>query len=381
MQIFVEANKEPVNKIEIVERKGLGHPDSMIDGICEAASREISKFYIKEKGFILHHNLDKGLIVGGVAQPVFGGGKIIQPPEITVAGTTSIIKNIDDVRKILYDAATEYIYKNIKNADKLSTEIKIRIHPGSKDLVALYQSFEKGQIPLANDTSFGVGFYPLTKLEKLVLEVENFLNSKKIKSKYNFLGEDIKVMGIRHDNEVSITIAAAFVSEFIESYEDYYNKKTRIKEKLEKEFKNVNFSLNTADSGENIYITVSGVSWENGDDGQVGRGNRCNGLITPFRFTSLEAVCGKNPVSHVGKIYNLMATELSKKIYEDFGVANEIIMVSKIGKPIDEPLIGIKCFSKIKREKEIKNFVLNNLNKNSFDDLKEKIIEGKVRTF
>jgi len=281
----------------------------------------------------------------------------------------------------LYDAAVEYVYKNIKNADKLSPEIKIKIHPGSVDLVGLYESFSSGQTPLANDTSFGVGFYPLTRLENLVLEVENFLNSKKIKSKYNFLGEDIKVMGIRHDNEFFMTIAAAFVSEFIESYEDYYNKKAKVKEKLEKEFEDVNFSLNTADSDKNIYMTVSGVSWENGDDGQVGRGNRCNGLITPFRFTSLEAVCGKNPVSHVGKIYNLVATELSKKIYDELKVPNEIIMVSKIGKPIDEPFVGIKCFDKNKKEKEIKSFVLNNLNKNLFDELKEKIIEGKIRTF
>jgi len=381
MQIFIEREPSTIKKMEIVERKGIGHPDSVIDGICEEASREISKFYIKEKGFILHHNLDKGLIVGGVAQPVFGGGKIIQPPEIIIAGTASIIKNIDDIRKILYDTATEYLFKNIKNTPKLSPEIKIKIHPGSLDLVALYQSFNKSQTPLANDTSFGVGFYPLTKLENFVLEVENFLNNKKTKSTYNFLGEDIKVMGTRYEDEISMTIAAAFVSEFIESYEDYYEKKIKIKEKLEKEFDQIKFSINTADKDENIYMTVSGVSWENGDDGQVGRGNRCNGLITPFRFTSLEAVCGKNPVSHVGKIYNLMATELSKKIYDEFKIPNETIMLSKIGKPIDEPLVGVRCFDKNAKEEKIKKFILENMNKENFYELTEKIIRGEIKTF
>ncbi|MCS7123516.1 MAG: methionine adenosyltransferase, partial [Candidatus Aenigmarchaeota archaeon] len=319
MQIYIEASKKTINKIEVVERKGLGHPDSVIDGVCESSSKELSKFYIEEKGFILHHNLDKGLIVGGVAQPAFGGGKIIQPPEIIVAGTASIIKNIDDIRKLIYDATIEYVAKNIRNSEKLSPEIKIKIHPGSVDLVALYQSFSKGDIPLANDTSFGVGFYPFTKLEKMVLDVENFLNSEKFKRKHEFLGEDIKVMGIRYEDKIDITVAAAFISEFVQNKEDYYHKKMQLKEKLEKEF-DANFSINTADSGENIYLTVSGVSWENGDDGQVGRGNRCNGLITPFRFTSLEAVSGKNPVSHVGKIYNLLATELSKEIFEEFDV-------------------------------------------------------------
>ncbi|MEM5878643.1 MAG: methionine adenosyltransferase, partial [Candidatus Aenigmatarchaeota archaeon] len=344
--------------IEIVERKGIGHPDSVIDGICEFSSKEISKFYLKEKGFILHHNLDKGLIVGGVADPVFGGGKIIQPPEIVVSGTASIIKNIDDMRKILHDQVIEYLDKNIRYFEKLNPEIEIKIHPGSNDLVKLYESFSNGQTPLANDTSFGVGFAPLTKLEKTVLEVENTLNMK-FRKKNEFVGEDIKVMGVRDGNNIDITVAMAFVSEFIQNTNDYYEKKAKVKEFLEKNFSNVNFMINTADSGDNIYLTVSGVSWENGDDGQVGRGNRCNGLITPFRFMSLEAASGKNPVSHVGKIYNLFATQLSEKVQKHFDLKNvEIIMVSKIGKPIDEPFVGVKYFSDNKiSEKELKEFV------------------------
>ncbi|MBU5688085.1 MAG: methionine adenosyltransferase [Candidatus Aenigmarchaeota archaeon] len=380
MQIFFEKTKSFINNIEIVERKGIGHPDSVIDGICEAASRELSKFYMDEKGFILHHNLDKGLIVGGVAQPVFGGGKIIQPPEVIVAGTASIIKNIDDIRKLLYDSTIEYIEKTIINAEKLSPEIKIKIHPGSTDLVTLYQSFSNGDIPLANDTSFGVGFYPLTKLEKMILDVEKFLNDKSFKKKNRFLGEDIKVMGVRNDREINITVAAAFVSEFVHNKEDYYDKKMKIKEKLEKNF-DVKISINTADSGENIYLTVSGVSWENGDDGQVGRGNRCNGLITPFRFTSLEAVAGKNPVSHVGKIYNLLATELSKEIYEELKIENEIILLSQIGRPIDEPFVGVRYVSEKSKEKEIKNFLINNIERSRFSELTEKILKGELKVF
>ncbi|MFH8080685.1 MAG: methionine adenosyltransferase [Candidatus Aenigmatarchaeota archaeon] len=380
MQIYLERFRNKVNTIEVVERKGLGHPDTVIDGICESASRELSKFYIKEKGFILHHNLDKGLIVGGVAQPVFGGGKIIQPPEIIVAGTASIIKNMDDVRKLLYDTTLEYILKNISNAEKLSPEIKIKIHPGSVDLVNLYQSFNKGEIPLANDTSFGVGFYPLTKLENMVLEVEQFLNSKNFKKKHQFLGEDIKVMGVRHESEFNITVAAAFISEFVDSVEDYYYKKSKLKEILESKFE-AKFEINTADKGENIYLTVSGVSWENGDDGQVGRGNRCNGLITPFRFTSLEAVAGKNPVSHVGKIYNLLAMEVSKKLYEEVGVENEIILVSKIGKPIDEPFVGVRYLAEKKKDNIIKRFLMENIQKQKFFELTEKILNEEVRIF
>ena len=39
-------------KAEVVERKGLGHPDTLCDGIAEAVSRALSKEYIKETGNI-----------------------------------------------------------------------------------------------------------------------------------------------------------------------------------------------------------------------------------------------------------------------------------------------------------------------------------------
>ncbi|MEM1761829.1 MAG: methionine adenosyltransferase, partial [Desulfurococcaceae archaeon] len=60
-------------KVELVERKGLGHPDYIADSASEAASRMLCKYYLKEFGTILHHNLDKTLLVGGQASPRFGG--------------------------------------------------------------------------------------------------------------------------------------------------------------------------------------------------------------------------------------------------------------------------------------------------------------------
>lgn len=48
--------------------------------------------------------------------------------------------------------------------------------------------------------------------------------------------------------------------------------------------------INAADNYEKdiVYLTVTGTSAECGDDGQVGRGNRANGLITPYRPMTLE---------------------------------------------------------------------------------------------
>ncbi|MDG7047205.1 MAG: methionine adenosyltransferase, partial [Nitrososphaerota archaeon] len=86
------------------------------------------------------------------------------------------------------------------------------------------------------------------------------------------------------------------------------------------------------------YLTVTGLSAENGDDGAVGRGNRVNGLITPSRPMTLEAAAGKNPVTHIGKIYSLFSFDLSKKIYDKFGLKNQLTMLGRIGDDIRDPL-------------------------------------------
>jgi len=388
MKIFVERlNQKPVcdQKIEIVERKGVGHPDSLTDAICEASSRVISQYYLEKEGFICHHNLDKGLLVGGVSNAVFGGGEIIERPDAIIAGTATIINSIDDIKKLIYEEVDRYFDQNLRLADKLNPEIFVRIHPGSQDLVNIFKRFSKGEIPLANDTSFGVGFAPMSLLETTVYNAEKFLNSTQTKKKYPFIGEDIKVMGSRNDGNLELTVAMAFVSKFVPSLEEYYNQKEKIKELLENKFKNDDMlvSVNTSDDKDSIYLTVTGTSWENGDDGQVGRGNRSNGLITPCRPMSLEAVAGKNPISHVGKIYNLKAQEIADKLHDNFNVREvQVEMLSKIGKPINDPFIGIKYISNGDfSQRDAEQIVSECLSKEGFDSLVKEILKGSVSVF
>jgi len=388
MKIHIEKlNQTPVfkQKIEIVERKGVGHPDSLTDAICESASRVVSNYYIEKQGFIHHHNLDKGLLVGGSSNPVFGGGEIIENPTAIVAGTATIIESIDDIKKLIYEEVDKYFDESLRFADKLNPEIMINIHPGSEALVDIFKRFSKGEIPPANDTSFGVGFAPMSQLETTVLKVENFLNSKETKNKFPFIGEDIKVMGSRNDNNTNLTVAIAFVSQFVSSLEEYYDQKEKIRELLEKRFKTdgMRVSVNTCDTKESVYLTVTGTSWEMGDDGQVGRGNRANGLITPCRTMSLEAVAGKNPVSHVGKIYNLKAQEIADKINNVFKLSEvQVQLLSQIGRPINDPFVGIKYIANGDvRQSEIENIISNSLSREGFENLIQSLLKGSISVF
>ena len=352
------------NPVEIVERKGTGHPDTICDNLAEELSVALCKLYLEEFGFVQHHNVDKALLVGGVADPRFGGGEIITPIEIYLVGRAIKEKNGKPlpVDELAVEVAKEWLRKNIKNldADK-HVIITPKIRPGSKDLVELFERFaKKGEVPLANDTSFAVGYAPFDDLEKVVYNTERYLNSEEFKREHPYLGEDIKVMGVRLGDKIRITIAAAFVDRYMESVDDYLAKKEIVKQKaLENAAKYTNkeveIFVNTADNPADgsVYITVTGTSAEAGDDGQVGRGNRPNGLITPYRPMTLEAAAGKNPVSHVGKIYSAVANIIANRVVNEIEEIEEAYcyMVSQIGKPITEPQA---CDVKVRTKRDIK---------------------------
>jgi S-adenosylmethionine synthetase len=329
----------------MAERKGIGHPDTMCDCIAEEISVALSKYYLDQFGSILHHNVDKALLVGGSSQPAYHGGKILEPIEIILAGraTDEVNGKRIPVHEIAGHAAKNWLQNNLRFVDVgKNVRITTKIRKGSQDLVELFQRFGKGEIPLANDSSFGVACYPYSFLEKNVLKIEWLLNSKSVKQNFPFIGEDIKVMGVNSPGGAHYTIAIAIIDRFISDVDDYIRKIAQVRHLIAGQF-NVDqntIEINTADNyqKESIYLTVSGTSAEAGDDGEVGRGNRINGLITPYRPMSLEAIAGKNPISHIGKIYNYVAFDLSKAICENhFAEAAEVYMVSQIGKPITQP--------------------------------------------
>lgn len=333
---------------EYVERKGIGHPDSLIDGIVDETSHELSRQYLNEFGTILHHNVDKGLIIGGASRVGFGHGAITKKIEIIVTGraTEGVGDRTVDIDHIAKDVTAKYLKAHTRF---LNIEDEVSIHSkiarGSVDLTNIFQR-AKGSVPLANDTSFGIGFAPFSTTEQLVLETERYLNSKEYKKKMPAVGEDIKVMGMRDRNAITLTVAIAFVAKWVPNIAAYKEYKEKITADIKKNAKKVSgedvqVHINTGDNeeGGDVYLTKSGLSCEAGDDGSVGRGNRVNGLITPFRHMSLEAAAGKNPVNHIGKIYNILATEMAQKIAQEYPDIKEcdIAILSQIGKPISEP--------------------------------------------
>jgi len=339
--------------LEICERKGLGHPDYMCDAIMNEVSIELSKEYLRRYNTILHHNLDKGLLAAGVSQMKFGGGEIISPM-LMVYGDRATFQADDEripVDEIAIHSTKEWLRKNMRFIDPdIHLRYQSEIKTGAASLQDIFE--RKGKFLGANDTSAAVGFAPLTEMEKLILNLERHLNSRAFKREFPESGEDIKVMGNRRDRRVDLTIAMAFVDRFVDGEQDYFRKKSEIEDAIREHvnanygFEAVNIGLNVLDvrgRGINgLYLTVLGTSADGGDSGQVGRGNNVNGIIPLNRPTSSEAAAGKNPVSHVGKIYNVLSYRIADEIAKQVSGLKEtyVWLLSNIGQPINEPKVA-----------------------------------------
>jgi len=397
--ICVEQYMEtPIEKqqIELVERKGIGHPDSIADGLAEAVSRALCKEYIDKCGMILHHNTDETQIAAGHSIPKFGGGQVVHPIYILLVGrATKEFKGIDIATDTIgLKTARNYLKNTIPNLD-LDSDVVLdcKFGQGSSDLSDVFG--RDGYVPMANDTSFGVGHAPFSELENIVYNTErSLIEDLKKKKGFNAIGEDIKVMGLRNGEDITLTICCGMVDKYVDDMGAYIN----YKEQLESYVKdlvtkyttrNVNVFINTADDIEHqsVFLTVTGTSAEMGDDGSVGRGNRSNGLITPNRPMSMEATSGKNPINHIGKIYNLLSTQIARKIAADIDGIDDVYvkLLSQIGQPIDKPLVasiqisvkdGVKFDSMRKEAEGIADEWLGNTK-----NITEMVSKGKLDTF
>ena len=391
-------------EIEIVERKGIGHPDSISDGIAQAVSNALCDMYQKElgEGNILHHNTDEVQITAGDSDPEFKGGIIRKPIDIllTGRGVSEYEKDGEIIKfpleRTAIKAAKDFLDDTIINLDvELDTVVECKIGHGSGDLVDVFDRSPEA-IPKSNDTSFGVGFAPLSEVENLVLATEELLNSKEFKKDHPAVGQDIKVMGLREGDKIDLTIACAMVSKYLSNPDEYKQVRESLKgivEDLAREYtdREVNVFVNTGDDDSasdksGYYLTVTGTSAEMGDDGSVGRGNRANGLITPCRPMSMEATSGKNPVNHVGKIYNVLANKMANDaVSEVEGIKQmHIMLLTQIGSPINEPTASIQVILDDGLElNDVEDSIKEVINRNldNIRDITKLVIEGKARTF
>jgi S-adenosylmethionine synthetase len=382
-------------EVEIVERKGIGHPDSICDGIAESVSRALSQLYLDRVGKVLHYNTDETQLVAGRAAPAYGGGEVVEPIYVLIVGRATKEYEGEQlpVDSTALAAAREYLAEAIPELE-YGTDIvvDVKLGEGSGDLQDVFGE-ETQQVPMANDTSFGVGHAPLTETETIVREAERALNGR-YHDEHPEVGPDVKIMGKREGDQIDITVAAAMVDQYVDGLDEYDEAVDDVQDFVtnlaeDHTDREVHVDVNTADDYDDgsVYLTVTGTSAEQGDDGSVGRGNRANGLITPNRPMSMEATSGKNPVNHIGKIYNLLSTRIAESVTDEVdGIRDlQVRLLSQIGRPIDEPhvadaqLVTEEGVALGDIEAEVLDIVDRELA--NVTDVTRSVIDGDVSTF
>lgn len=400
-------------QMEVVERKGDGHPDTLADSLAECLSKEYSRYTLKKFGIVLHHNFDKVGLLGGMSEVSFGSGKLIRPIRILLNGRASVLFGDEriPVKELLEKTAYNFMLEKFPS---INPETDILIHyninsassPGqvysnSKEIIKHnrkhwftprgYEDLPELTNLFSNDTAIACAYAPLTPAEKATLYLEQKLNSPKFKKHgHEWIGTDIKIVTFRINNFFKLTICIPQIAKYVNNLQDYKsNIKTIRKEitdwvvqslSVENPEMKIEVYINTRDNyqGYELYLTSIGSSIESGDEALVGRGNRINGLITPFRPMSIEGIYGKNPVYHVGKLYNLIAQLSAIEIAECYERYVEVYLLSQSGRDIYDPfgcIVAIDDTMTISKD-ELFNIIWRNIER--IPKFTKDIVYGKI---
>ncbi len=326
--------------IEFVERKGLGHPDTICDRLAEELACQLARDYIEHTGAVRHFNVDKAILAAGAVDIGFGGGHHVKASKLVLVGKATYGFGWEPDSDALAAQFHKRLLELLPDASADAFEVEVWLNHSSADLAAVVHA--ETIAPLANDTSFAAVSLPRSVLESVVHDTEIHLNGDEYRAAVP-IGRDIKVMGARNRDQMTITVAAPVLAHAVpdrDAYDAVIDRVTADTTDLASAIagRPVTVRVNQADQEDSVYLTLTGTSAEAGDDGQVGRGNRFGGLITPYRPMSLEAAAGKNPAAHVGKTYHAIGSDISDHLTALPEVDEVTIrLLSSIGHPVTDP--------------------------------------------
>ncbi|MEK3864595.1 methionine adenosyltransferase [Paenibacillus sp. FSL H7-0716] len=353
---IIKDKKTNIEKLsfELVERKGVGHPDTICDAIAERASRYYSQYFMDTYGRVAHHWFDKVMLIGGLSQIEFGRGELIKPYKVIFAGKGAKTYSNDNIPlyNILFKAAKDVLGEVLTGFDATKHLVvvdEIVNYHGAGRSNSRYQpmiledlaSLDRTDL-VSNDCNLLSSYTPLSTLEMLVLYTEQYINGKLFKERFPETGWDVKLVGSREYEEYKLLINLPFIAGKVDSVDTYFQLKNQIYKDImtfiyDNFAREVQLTINPQDKNGKYYLTALGSVADTGDVGVVGRGNRINGLICPMRSMSIEAPSGKNPLDHTGKIYGYLGEKLSKQIYQEIGKPNEVHIFTSKEAPLEQP--------------------------------------------
>lgn len=341
--------------LEVVERKGRGHPDTLTDGLAEELSVRYCLYTRERFGKILHHNFDKVGLLGGASDARLGEGRMLAPIRVLLNGRASarFADEVIPLQALLQEWATAFLTRELPmldpgrhlafhyNVSGANTAGYPVVDFAPRSDLDLFQAHQL----LSSDTATICVQYPPTPVERMVLAVEQRLTSDDYRAARPWLGSDIKVMACGTPSSVSITACVPQIAAHVADLPAYRANLERVLVDIQSLVElhlpsaRVDVRLNTLDDYDrgSLYLTVLGSCIESGDEGMVGRGNRPSGFISVLQPFSGEAACGKNPVFFPGKVYTAAGKELARRLHEASGERIDVWLMSQEGRPLSDP--------------------------------------------
>jgi S-adenosylmethionine synthetase len=402
-QFVVELGAPEPPAFTIVERKGAGHPDTLADQLAETLSRVYARETLATFGAVLHHNFDKLALLGGASEVRYGRGRMLAPVRVLVNGRAT--RRCGDaaiaVDDLIVSTVRDFFGERLPElASHLSIDLNVTSNASPGAVLVDGKGAERANwfAPasadalreqrglFANDTSLGTGWAPENDIEMFVRYLADVFSAPNpFRLARPWCGSDVKVMAFADADTLDIVLCVPQKSMYVESRAAYIRNYDEILEQchtLAKELlpgRRCTFRLNARDIVERdeVYLTYTGSSIESGDEGVVGRGNRVNGLITPLRPMNLEGANGKNPVYHVGKLYNVAARRIAQALQEQFGGHVEVHLISATGQMLTRPWRALVRMSVEKAPagviEEVSTTILE-----SMPELTQDVLDGRI---
>ncbi|MGQ0837337.1 methionine adenosyltransferase [Actinokineospora sp.] len=361
-RMTLETGWLPNATVALVERKGWGHPDTLADHLAEELSGAYSRWTLDEVGAVLHH-FDKLALLGGLSEVSYGGGRMLEPVRVLVNGRATrmcggvrvpvdllIVETVRRFFAVRLPELVEYVRIEL-NVTTNSSPGAVRAQDEEPERASWFAPASVDQLRerrtlISNDTSLGTGWAPDNRIEAFVRKLVDVMSAPgEFRGARPWCGSDVKVMAFGDDERLDVVLCVPQKSAHVPNRAAYLANRDDVIEQCRRlaavDLPDVkaSFRVNARDIVEldELYLTYTGSSIESGDEGVVGRGNRINGLITPLRPMNLEGVNGKNPVYHVGKLYNVAAQRIARRLHERFGGYAEVHLVSATGQALATP--------------------------------------------
>lgn len=172
--IIEELKQKQVDRqrIELVAHKSTGHHGSICDAITEEISIALCHEYLATFGRILHHNIDKGLLVAERTKPHPGGRTVLAPMRLVFEDRATADRiNWPMSGKFSHFERASYLIARAFN--KAFDKIILRLHhrPGGSMTVNAVESLALSPCGLAT----GIGSLPFTEPTEALAMIKRYL--------------------------------------------------------------------------------------------------------------------------------------------------------------------------------------------------------------